>query len=222
MRAMILTAGRGERMRPLTDTIPKPLLEVGGKPLLQHHIERLASAGITGIVINTGRLGDQIEARFADGASLGVDIVYSREGDAPLETGGGIRRALPLLGEDKFLVINGDIWTDYDFAGLPQAPADLAHLVLVANPAHHTEGDFVLADGRLRECGGSRLTYAGIGVFSRELFQEEPEGAFPLAPLLRRAIRRDRVSGEVYAGIWLDVGTPARLAEADALVRGQK
>lgn len=220
MRAMILAAGRGERMRPLTDTVPKPLLEAGGKPLLQYHIEKLASAGITEIVINTGRLGDLIEARFADGASLGVEIVYSHEGNAPLETGGGIRRALPLLGGEGFLVINGDIWTDYGFSGLSSAPVDLAHLVLVTNPAHHAEGDFVMGDdGLVREGGGRRLTYSGIGVFRPELFRDEPEAAFPLAPLLRRAMRDGRVSGEFYAGTWLDIGTPERLAEAESLAR---
>ncbi|MEX2524514.1 MAG: nucleotidyltransferase family protein [Gammaproteobacteria bacterium] len=223
MRAMILAAGRGERMRPLTDTTPKPLLEVGGRPLLQHHIEGLARAGITEIVVNTGPLGDQIEARFGDGALFGANIIYSHEGDAPLETGGGIRRALPLLGEGGFLVVNGDIWTDYDFSGLPDAPAGLAHLVLVDNPGHHPEGDFVLEDGRIvREDDRPRRTYSGIGVFRPELFRDEPATAFPLAPLLRRAIRRGEVSGEFYPGVWLDIGTPERLAGAESLIRDMK
>lgn len=218
---MILAAGRGERMRPLTDTTPKPLLDVGGKPLLQYHMERLAAAGFNDLVINTGRLGRQIEERFGRGEAQGVRIRYSHEGETPLETGGGIRRALPLLGGGPFLVVNGDIWTDYDFARLPRSPEDLAWLVLVDNPEHHRHGDFVLRDGRVLEGDGGRLTYSGIGVFQPELFRGAPDGAFPLAPLLRRAMQQGRVGGEYYAGTWLDVGTPERLAAAAALVEAR-
>jgi MurNAc alpha-1-phosphate uridylyltransferase len=222
MRAMILAAGRGERMRPLTDGTPKPLLDVSGRPLLQYHVERLAAAGIRDLVINTGRLGDQIEARFGDGAGFGVRISWSHEGDRPLETGGGIHRALPLLGPQAFMVLNADIWTDYDFKRLPREPDGLAHLVLVANPAHHPDGDFLLRDGRVGASDGDkRLTYSGIGVLRPQLFQGAPEGAFPLAPLLRRAMDRDQVSGERFHGTWLDVGTPERLAVAAALAGGR-
>lgn len=223
MRAMILAAGRGERLRPLTDAVPKPLLKVGGKPLLQYHVEKLAAAGITEIIINTSYLGDQIQERFGNGEAWGVTISYSHEGNTPLETGGGIRRALPLLGEDAFLVVNGDIWTEYDFTGLPAVLAGLAHLVLTANPPHHPEGDFVLSeDGRLVEANGEQLTYSGIGLFSPDLFRDEPATAFPLAPLLRRAVRRGMVSGEFFTGVWLDIGTPGRLAEAEALIAALK
>ena len=219
MKAMILAAGRGNRMRPLTDRIPKPLLEAGGKPLIQYHIERLAAAGIRDLVINHAHLGEQIEAALGDGRTLGVRIRYSPERPA-LETGGGIFRALPLLGPDPFLVINGDVWTDLDPSGLRLAASDLAHLVLVGNPGHHPGGDFALVEGRVALEGDTRLTYSGIGLYSPKLFADCAPGVFPLAPLLRRAILERRVSGVRYPGQWLDIGTPERLAELDRLLSG--
>ncbi|MCG6897405.1 MAG: nucleotidyltransferase family protein [Thiocapsa sp.] len=219
MKAMILAAGRGNRMRPLTDRIPKPLLEAGGKPLIQYHIERLAAAGIRDLVINHAHLGEQIEAALGDGRTLGVRIRYSPERPA-LETGGGIFRALPLLGPDPFLVINGDVWTDLDPSGLRLAESDLAHLVLVGNPGHHPGGDFALVEGRVALEGDTRLTYSGIGLYSPKLFADCAPGVFPLAPLLRRAILERRVSGVRYPGQWLDIGTPERLAELDRLLSG--
>ncbi len=211
MKAMILAAGRGERMRPLTDTTPKPLLRAGGCTLIEHHIIALATAGIRDLVINHAHLGAQIEAALGDGAHYGVQIRYSAEGEA-LETGGGILRALPLLGTVPFLVVNGDVWTDYPYARLPQAPAGLAHLVLVDNPGHHPDGDFALAGGKVSADGAPKLTFSGIGVYRPELFAGCADGRFALAPLLRRAMADGRVSGEYYAGRWLDVGTPERLA----------
>ncbi len=214
MRAMILAAGYGKRMRPLTDHTPKPLLEAGGRPLIEYHLESLRRAGIQDLVINTGWLGEQLEAHLGDGGRLGVSIRWSREG-TPLETAGGIRRALPLLGGEPFVLVNGDIWTDYDFRGLIEAPAgdDLARLVLVDNPAHHDGGDFHLtADGRVSDNAGPRLTYAGIARLDPALFAALDEGERRLAPLLRAAIAAGRVSGEHHHGHWWDIGTPERLA----------
>ncbi len=220
MKAMILAAGRGERMRPLTDQTPKPLLEAGGKALIQYHIERLAAAGIREIVINHAHLGDRIEAALGDGRRFGVRIRYSDEGQGKaLETGGGIFKALPLLGPDPFLVVNGDIWTDLDFAGVRLADGDLAELVLVPNPPHHPDGDFALAAGRVSDAGPPRYTFGGIGVYSPALFDGCEPGAFPLAPLLRRAMARDRVGGRLHLGRWLDIGTPERLTELDLMLR---
>lgn len=221
MHAMILAAGLGTRMRPLSEDLPKPLLPVGGKPLLQYLVEALARADAGRIVINHGRMGDKIEAAFGDGEGFGVEILYSAEGPVPLETGGGIRRALPLLGPAPFIVANGDICTDFDFTGLPARPAGLAHIVLVPNPAHHPAGDFCLEGTQVRETGPQRLTYSGIGVFRPELFQDCPAGAFPLGPLLREAIRRDQVSGEYFSGRWMDVGDPDRLRELDEALRNR-
>jgi MurNAc alpha-1-phosphate uridylyltransferase len=212
MKAMILASGRGERMRPLTDAIPKPLLEVGGKPLIQYHIEALVAAGVRQIVINHARLGEMLVATLGDGRAYGANIVYSAEGESPLETGGGIKRALPLLGDDPFIVVNGDIFTDFNFSRLPNHPQGLAHLVLVANPPHHPQGDFALHGTRVCEGQEACYTYSGIGVYTPELFQDSPTGAFPLAPLLRRAMGADRVSGELHGGTWFDIGTPERLA----------
>jgi MurNAc alpha-1-phosphate uridylyltransferase len=220
MRAIILAAGHGERMRPLTDHTPKPLLPAGGRPLMQYHLENLARAGVREVVINTGRLGHRIEATFGDGGPWGVNISYSREGEAPLDTGGGIRHALPLLGAGPFVVVNGDVWTDYDFRRLPAGlDEDLAHLVMVDNPSHHPQGDFRLIGGRLRAGGQPRLTYAGLGVFSPALFQDGPGAAFPLAPLLRRAMEEDRVGGQYHPGAWYDVGTPERLQALDSKLK---
>ncbi|WP_373510921.1 N-acetylmuramate alpha-1-phosphate uridylyltransferase MurU [Thiocapsa sp.] len=218
MKAMILAAGRGNRMRPLTDRVPKPLLEAGGHPLIQYHIERLAAAGIRDIVINHAHLGEQIEATLGDGSRFGVRIRYSPEHTA-LETGGGIFKALPLLGPAPFLVINGDIWSDLEPAGLHLRETDLAHLVLVDNPPHHPRGDFALTDRRVQADGDPRLTFSGVGVYSPALFADCRPGAFPLAPLLRAAMAEGRVGGVHHAGRWLDIGTPERLAELDRLLR---
>lgn len=210
---MILASGRGERMRPLTDRNPKPLLEVGGKPLIQYHVEALCAAGIRQLVINHAWLGEMIEARLGDGASYGAEIAYSAEGEIPLETGGGIKKALPLLGQGPFIVVNGDIWTDFDFKLVPCPSAGYAHIVLVENPPHHQDGDFTLRDGHVCvKNNGVSYTYSGIGVFTPEFFEDSPAGVFPLAPLLRRAMDRQRVSGEIYHGLWFDIGTPERLA----------
>lgn len=221
--AMILAAGRGERMRPLTDHTPKPLLEVGGLPLIAWHLDRLAVAGYRQVVINHAHLGDQIEARLGDGSHWGLSIRYSREGEGrALETGGGICKALPLLGGDPFLVINGDVWCDLDLASLALPAGDLAHLVLVDNPPHHATGDFFLNEGRVAAAGrGQRLTFAGIGVYHPALFAGCRPEPFPLAPLLRRAMTDARVSGRYYQGRWVDVGTPQRLHDLDQQLREQ-
>lgn len=213
--AMILAAGRGERMRPLSDVTPKPLLAVGGKPLIVHLIEGLARTGHRHLVINHSHLGQQIVEGLGDGRRFGVSIDYSSEESGGLETGGGIYKALPLINSDPFLVVNGDIWTDYRFDSLPRRLQGLAHLVLVDNPAHHPEGDFVLRDGRVSARDGARLTFSGIGLYARGLFDGCQSGKFPLAPLLRGAMEQGQVSGEHYRGRWFDIGTPARLAEID-------
>lgn len=218
MTAMILAAGRGERMRPLSDHTPKALLPAGGKPLIHYHIERLAAAGIRELVINHAHLGQQIEDALRDGRRWGVQIRYSPESTA-LETGGGIFRALPLLGPEPFVVINGDVWTDYDFGQLRLPPGQLAHLVLVDNPAHHRSGDFGLDAGRVTTAPGPRYTFSGIGVYHPELFAGCTPGPFPLAPLLRQAVTANRVSGEHYTGVWLDIGTPERLQALEHMLR---
>jgi MurNAc alpha-1-phosphate uridylyltransferase len=218
MKTMILAAGRGERMRPLTDNVPKPLLPVAGKPLLLHLIERLARAGLRDLVINYAYRGDQIERYFGDGARFGVKIEYSPEGETGLETGGGIFRALPLIADDPFVVVNGDIWTDYPFERLPSSPAGLAHLILVDNPLHHPGGDFVLSGELVAQDGMPRLTFSGIGVYRRALFDGCMPGRFQLAPLLRSAMLRAAVTGEHYRGRWCDVGTPERLLELESAI----
>jgi MurNAc alpha-1-phosphate uridylyltransferase len=218
MKAMILAAGRGERMRPLTDALPKPLLALRGRPLIEWIIESLARAGITELVINHAHLGLRIEEALADGARLGVRIRYSAEGQA-LETAGGIARALPLLGAEPFLAVNGDLYCDFDFSALARRDlgTDLAHLVLVPNPPHHPQGDFVLQDGRLLTRGQSAFTFAGIGLYSPALFSGVPSGhKAQLAPLLRAAMDAGRVGGELHRGQWHDVGTPERLAALNA------
>jgi MurNAc alpha-1-phosphate uridylyltransferase len=218
---MILAAGRGERMRPLTLERPKPLLEAGGTPLIVHHLRALAAAGFGDVVVNLSWLGGQIRAALGDGSRHGLRLHYSEEGPEPLETGGGIFRALPLLGAGPFLVLNGDVWTECDWAALRERPAasDLAHLVLVPNPLHNPAGDFVLERGRILERAGERCTFSGIGVYRAELFEGCSDGVFKLAPLLRAAARAGRVSGELHEGPWLDIGTPERLAELDAHLR---
>jgi MurNAc alpha-1-phosphate uridylyltransferase len=222
MRAMILAAGRGNRMRPLTDHTPKPLLQVGGKPLIVWHIDNLVRAGITDIIINHAHLGEQIETALGDGSRYGAHIRYSPERPRALETAGGIAHALPLLGDEPFAVINGDIWCDYDFAQLPQRAAalaksnDTAWLVLIDNPPHHPNGDFHLRDHRLFSDGDAKLTFSGIGLYKPALFAPlNRNTAAPLAPLLYSEIAASRVGGEHYTGRWIDVGTPQRLDELD-------
>jgi MurNAc alpha-1-phosphate uridylyltransferase len=218
MKAMILAAGRGERMRPLTDRTPKPLLRIGGQTLIEHHIHALVRAGISELVINHAHLGERLVAALGDGAAYGAAIHWSPEPDGALETGGGIFNALSLLGDDPFVVVNADIWTDFDFSELTAQPDGLAHLVLVDNPEHHPEGDFAL-DGRQVIAGGPvRQTFSGIGVYRCELFAGCSAGAFPLAPLLRTAMDAGQVTGQYYAGSWFDIGTPDRLAAINDIV----
>ncbi|MFH1045155.1 MAG: nucleotidyltransferase family protein [Pseudomonadota bacterium] len=222
MKAMILAAGRGVRMRPLTDTRPKSLLAAGGKPLIAWQLEKLARAGFTEAVINHAHLGHMIEAALGDGSLFGLSIRYSPEQEA-LETAGGIALALPLLGAEPFLVINSDIYSDYDFAALAGLDLrdKLAHLVLVDNPPQHPRGDFALEAGQVRETGKSLLTFSGIGVYAPCLFGGiPPKGKVPLAPLLRKAMAANRVSGEHYPGRWHDIGTVERLQALDAELRG--
>ena len=223
MKAMILAAGKGERMRPLTLTTPKPLVRAGGVPLIEYHLRALAAAGFTEIVINHAWLGQQIEDYLGDGSRYGVSIRYSAEGE-PLETGGGIFRALPLLGDEAFLVVNGDIWTDYDFSVLHQPIAGLAHLVLADNPPHHLAGDFNLTGDQVRDGqpDTATLTYSGIAVLHPQLFDGCSAGAFKLAPLLRKAMADGQVTGERLKGLWVDVGTPERLAEAATLLEASR
>lgn len=262
MTALIFAAGKGERMRPLTERTPKPLLEVGGKPLIVWHLEKLAALGVRDVVVNTSWLAEQFPATLGDGSRWGLRLHYSYEGAEPLETGGGMFHALPLLGDtteanEPFLAVNGDIWTDYDYARLPREPTGLAHLVMVANPDHNARGDFVFKPLSPRERGGGeghsqaqsidspatahpsvgrlvsdgegeRLTFAGIGLYRPELFTDwraiignaagadETPPRFKLAPLLRAAMARGQVSGELLQGAWTDVGTPERLTQLSA------
>lgn len=220
MRAMILAAGRGERMRPLTDSRPKPLLEVGGKPLIVYHLEALALAGIRDIVINLAWQGELIRAALGDGERFGVRIRYSEEPQGALETGGGILAALPLLGPDPFLVISGDIWTEFPLGSCIDrlAGADVAHFVLVPNPDFHAQGDFGLESGRLLD-RAPRHTYANIGVLRADFFAGRPPGRFAVAPLMFDWIRQGRVSGELYRGRWHNLGTPTQLTQLDAELR---
>ena len=225
MKAMILAAGRGERMKPLTDTMPKPLLKVGGKPLIQHHIEALVRAGVDELVINHAWLGDQLINELGDGSRFNATIQYSDEGESALETGGGIFKALPLLvgsslagssSSEPFIVVNGDIFTQFDFSTLHLPDDRLAHLVLVDNPEHHPQGDFSLTGKDVMDNkvdGVAKLTFSGIGVYRQEFFAECQAGGFPLAPLLRRAMQEGQVSGEHFAGVWMDIGTPQRLSD---------
>ena len=224
MKAIVLAAGRGERLRPITDTTPKPLVPVAGKPLIVYHLEALARAGIHDIVINLSWLPDKIRAALRDGRQYGVRIAYTDEGPVALETGGGIFNAIQLLGPGPFLVVNGDTFTDIDFAAL-RAGADadtqagaLARLVLVPNPTQHPRGDFGLEGDRVVERESGRFTYSGVGVYRPEFFEGCAPGKFPLLPLLERAIAAGRLRGEVHKGEWCDVGTPQRLAELDGRV----
>ena len=231
MKALIFAAGLGERMRPLTDTTPKPLLEVGGKRLIEWHLEKLAACGIEDVVINTSWLATQFPEALGDGARWGLRIRYSYEGTTPLETGGGMLHALPLIGEEPFLLVNGDVWTDLDFATLQREPEGLAHLVMVDRPPQATQGDFALeADGHVRSDGAQRLTYAGIGVYRPQLLDDWREhsrdaGAddnpprFRLAPILRAHMAEGRIHGQHHRGRWTDVGTPERLRTLDDELR---
>ncbi len=221
MRAMILAAGRGKRMQPLTDHAPKPLLQVAGKPLIVYQIERLVAAGFIELVINHAHLGAQIEHALGDGSQFGAHIIYSPEGEGTaLETGGGILRALPLLGHAPFLVVNSDIWCDIDYTALKLTDSDLAHLVLVNNPAHHPYGDFTLTNGRVNHYQANQpaFTFAGIGIYHPALFAACQPTAFPLAPLLINAMTQQRVSGYHHRGMWMDIGTPERLAALEQLL----
>jgi N-acetyl-alpha-D-muramate 1-phosphate uridylyltransferase len=222
MKAMILAAGKGERLRPLTLHTPKPLVRAAGVPLIEYHVRALAAAGFSELVINHAWLGQQIEDYLGDGARYGVSIAYSAE-DEPLETGGGIFQALPLLGDQPFVLINGDIFTDYPFAALRQPLSGLAHLVLVANPAHHASGDFCLQGGGVKDAaaGQDSLTYSGMAVLSPALFAGCQPGAFKLAPLLRTAMAAGQVSGEQFSGCWVDVGTHERLADVERLLEAR-
>ncbi|WP_457665708.1 N-acetylmuramate alpha-1-phosphate uridylyltransferase MurU [Thiolapillus sp.] len=216
---MILAAGRGERMRPLTDHTPKPLLTVGGKPLIVRHLEKLSIAGYRKVVVNHAHLGGQIEQALGTGERWGLQIAYSVEGQGhALETGGGICKALALLGDDPFLVINGDVFIELDYAGLALPRDSLAHLVLVDNPDHHPDGDFVLQGDRVRDQGSPKLTFSGIGVYHPRLFAGCKPVPFPLAPLLRRHMPEGRISGEHFDGYWLDVGTPERYQLLDRML----
>ena len=234
MKALVFAAGLGERMRPLTERTPKPLLEAGGKPLIVWHLEKLAALGVREVVINTSWLAEQFPAALGDGRRWGLRLHFLHEGPVPLETGGGMHNALPLLGEAPFLAVNGDIWTDHDFARLPREPLGAAHLVLVDNPDHHPRGDFALdGDGRVRADGEARLTFAGIGVYRPGLLRDwrtvigdapgadETPPRFKLAPLLAAAMARGAVSGEHHRGRWTDVGTPERLAALDRALRAE-
>ena len=218
MKAMLLAAGRGERMRPLTLTTPKPLLKVNGLCLIEYHLHALAQAGIRDVIINYSWLGEQIVDYLGDGRRYHLTITYSDEGETPLETAGGIHHALPLIGDAPFLVINADIWTDYDLRRLPGSLDTLAYLVLVDNPPHHPEGDFAL-DSHILRNEGQRLTYSGMGIYHPDLFRELGEGPRPLAPVLRAAIACGEVGGEHYRGHWWDIGTPQRLQQLDTYLR---
>jgi MurNAc alpha-1-phosphate uridylyltransferase len=223
MKAMILAAGKGTRMLPLTERLPKPLLQAGDHSLIEHQVLKLRAAGFTELVINHAWHGEMLEAALGDGSRLGVDIHWSAEGE-PLETAGGIHKALHLLGEDPFLVVNGDVWTDYPFASLRSAKHDndLVHLVLVQNPPQHPGGDFILRDGaRLAEksAGQPTCTYSGIGVFDPQLFSSLEAGKHPLLPLLLAAIRSGRAGAEYFGGTWMDIGTPERLLSLDRLLK---
>jgi MurNAc alpha-1-phosphate uridylyltransferase len=212
MKAMILAAGFGSRLRPLTETTPKPLLQVGGKPLLQYHLQRLATAGITDIVINISWLAEQIEDYFGDGSHFGVSIDWSREAQ-PLETGGGIANALPLLGSEPFLLINGDVWTDFPLHSISLDQDADAHLVMVANPEHNPSGDFAIANSLVSYDAGPKYTFSGISLFRPQLFAGFQEDCFPLRDAMRPAILSGRVTGAVYTGQWWDIGTVERLTQ---------
>ncbi|MES0327161.1 MAG: N-acetylmuramate alpha-1-phosphate uridylyltransferase MurU [Gammaproteobacteria bacterium] len=214
MKAMILAAGRGERLRPLTDSTPKPLLKVGEKSLIEYHLYKLAQAGIKEVIINTAWLGDQIQQTLGNGEKYNLNIRYSDEGDQALETAGGIIKVLPLLGDEPFIIINGDIFTDYDFKQLLNLKLEgEAHLVMVENPEHNDKGDFALKNGWLQNSGESLYTYSGIGIYTKQFFAGYPEGVTSLAPILKEKMTKQKVSGELYKNAWTDVGTKERLQQ---------
>lgn len=219
---MILAAGRGERMRPLTDSLPKPLLKVAGKMLIEYHLEKIKTAQITDVIINHAWLGSKIEQALGDGSRYGLNIKYSAENEA-LETAGGIINALPLLGNEPFIVINGDVFCDYDFSTLMAPLSGLAHLILVDNPAHHAEGDFVLTrSGEVKQTGDNKLTFSGIGIYHPDLFKNRIKGKLALAPVLREAMDNHIVTGSYYQGIWHDIGTAERLNELDLYLKNNQ
>ena len=224
MKAMILAAGMGNRMRPLTLHTPKPLLEVGGKPLIVWHIEKLQKIGVQEIVINTAWLGEKLAEALGDGSQFGVKILWSHEGEG-LETAGGIIKALPLLGNEPFILVNGDVWTTMDFAPLlnVQLQDDLAHLVLVENPVQHPQGDFTLAANKAytfeQARSGENLTYSGVAVMHPQMFVGLESGKRPLAPLLKQAMQQEKISAHKLQGVWVDVGTPERLNALDQQIQ---
>ena len=215
MKAMLLAAGRGERLRPITDSLPKPLVPVRGRPLIAWHLAALARGGIREVIINLSWLGEQLRAALGDGSEFGVHVTWSEEGPVPLETGGGIFRALPWLGPEAFLVANADIWTDIDFGSLSLEPESHAHLVLVPNPPHHPHGDFGLEGDLVVNRDSERFTYSGVGIYRPEFFTGCTPGRFPLLPLLNRAIGARRVRARVHHGAWCDVGSAERLASLE-------
>ncbi|MGB5511906.1 MAG: nucleotidyltransferase family protein [Woeseiaceae bacterium] len=215
MRAMLLAAGRGERLRPLTDTLPKALIEVHGCSLLERHLQMLRAAGVATVVINLGWLGDEIVRRVGSGKRYGLDVVYSPEGENILETGGGIHKALPVLGEKPFAVVNADILTDMPLPKIVLPDGVQGHLVMVPTPDYRQCGDFDLVDGLVRNGVKPSLTFSGVAVYRPGFFDGCEAGRFPLAPLLREAADAGQLSGEVYKGLWMDVGTPERLAAAN-------
>jgi MurNAc alpha-1-phosphate uridylyltransferase len=219
LKAMILAAGRGERMRPLTERLPKPMLEVGGHRLIEYHVAALADLGVREIVVNLSWHGGRIRESLGDGTTRGLAIRYSEEGPEPLGTGGGLFAALPLLGDAPFLVVNGDVWSDFPLRSLDVPQSSLAHLVLVANPEHHPGGDYGLAPGGRATAGPDKLTFSGISMIDPALFAGCEAGVFALKPLLDRALATGRLTGQRYHGTWRDVGTPARLAALDAELR---
>ena len=218
---MVLAAGRGERMRPITDTLPKPLVPVAGKPLIGYHLERLAKAGFREVVINLSWLGEKIRTALGDGRSYGLAITYSDEGPEPLETGGGIFNALPWLGPDPFLVVNGDTWSDIDYGRLSLDDSANGRIILVANPTQHPRGDFGIEGDLVVDREVDRFTYSGVGVYRPEFFVGCSAGKFPMLPLLKRAIAARLLRGELHRGEWCDVGTPERLAALNAEVRSR-
>lgn len=221
MKAMILAAGRGERMRPLTDSTPKPLLRIGGTPLVEYHVEALARAGIDGLVVNLAWQGDKIKDFLGTGSKYGLKITYSDEGTEVLETGGGIYRALPQLGPEPFWLVNGDVYCEFDYAQRQLQPGILGHLILVPNPDHNPDGDFALDGDRVRRQGRPASTYSGIALLHPELFAAARPGKFPLTPLLIDAMEAGRMTGELFVGEWMDVGTPARLRALDERISGR-
>ncbi|MGH1537152.1 MAG: N-acetylmuramate alpha-1-phosphate uridylyltransferase MurU [Gammaproteobacteria bacterium] len=218
MKCMLLAAGLGERLRPITDKIPKPLVKVAGKPLIEYHLENLRSAGFKEVVINLSHFGEMIQEQLGDGTKYDIEIMYSQEGPQPLETAGGIINALPLLGDKPFLVINADIWCNHSLSIANLSSNKQAHLVLVDNPKHNLNGDFAYEFGKVYNTGNNFLTFSGIGIYDPKLFEHQNTGKLALAPILRNSIDKGLVSAEYFTGKWFDIGTQERLAEADTFV----